>query len=141
MSGVAFRVHGVPAPQGSKRAFVVGTRAVVTDVNPAPLKTWREDVKYAAVDAMNGHAPFEGPLELLVTFVLVKPKSVKRAWPFVRPDLDKLVRAVGDALTSAGVYTDDAQLVQITARKVYGVTTGAEIIVRMMSDDDVAVAA
>lgn len=141
MSGVAFRVHGVPAPQGSKRAFVVGSRAVITDANPAPLKTWREDVKAAAVDAMNGRTPFEGPLELLVTFVLVKPKSVRRVWPSVRPDLDKLTRAVGDALTSAAVYIDDAQVVQLTAVKRYGVQPGAEVIVRMVADDDVAVAA
>jgi Holliday junction resolvase RusA-like endonuclease len=100
------------------------------------LKTWREDVKAAAVDAMNGRIPFEGPVELLVTFVLVKPKSVKRVWPFVRPDLDKLLRSTGDALTSAGVYGDDSQLVKITAQKLYGIHPGAEVLVRVVSDED-----
>ena len=139
--GVAFRVHGTPAPQGSKRGFVINGRAIITDANPAPLKTWRDDVKHAALDAMNGAAPLAGPLELLVTFVLVKPKSVKRTWPHVRPDLDKLLRSAGDALTSAGVYGDDSQLVKITAQKVYGIQPGAEVIVRVVPDDVEAVAA
>jgi Holliday junction resolvase RusA-like endonuclease len=134
-AGVAFRVHGTPAPQGSKRGFVIGGRAIITDANPAPLKTWRDDVKHAALDAMNGAQPLAGPLELLVTFVLVKPKSVKRGWPHVRPDLDKLLRSAGDALTSAGVYGDDSQIVRITAQKVYGLRPGAEIIVRVVADD------
>lgn len=140
-SGVAFRVHGTPAPQGSKKGFVVKGRAIITDANPAPLRTWRDDVKHAALDAMNGHPPMEGPLELLVTFVLVKPASVKRLWPHVRPDLDKLLRSTGDALTSAAVYGDDSQLVKITAQKVYGIHAGAEIIVRLVSDDAEKVAA
>lgn len=139
--GVAFRVHGTPAPQGSKRAFITNGRAIVTDVNPAQLKTWREDVKHAALDAMNGRLPLVGPLELLVTFVLAKPKSVKRVWPHVRPDLDKLLRSAGDALTSAGVYGDDSQLVKITAQKVYGIYPGAEVIVRVVEDDAEQVAA
>ncbi len=139
--GVAFRVHGTPAPQGSKRAFITNGRAIVTDVNPTTLRTWRDDVKHAALDAMNGHPPMSGPLELLVTFVLVKPVSVKRVWPHVRPDLDKLLRSTGDALTSAAVYGDDSQLVKITAQKMYGIQPGAEVIVRVVVDDAEAVAA
>jgi Holliday junction resolvase RusA-like endonuclease len=139
--GVAFRVHGTPAPQGSKRAFITNGRAIVTDVNPVQLKTWREDVKHAALDAMNGRLPFDGAVELLVTFVLVKPKSVKRSWPHVRPDADKLLRSVCDAMTAAGVYGDDSQIVKITAQKVYGIHPGAEVIVRVVPDDVEAVAA
>ena len=37
-------------------------------------------------------------------------------WRTVKPDLDKLCRAVFDALTDAGVITDDARIVQ-AARK------------------------
>jgi Holliday junction resolvase RusA-like endonuclease len=131
-SGVAFRVHGTPAPQGSKRAFVVKGRAVVTDVNPATLRTWREDVKHAALEAMGGHPPMTGPVEVVVTFTLQKPRSVKRDLPSVRPDLDKLVRSTFDALTSAGVYADDSQVVTLSALKVYGIHPSAEVIVRMV---------
>lgn len=139
--GIAFAVKGTPAPQGSKRGFVVNGRAVITDANPAPLKTWRDDVKAAAVDAMNGAVPFSGPVELVVTFVLQRPKSVKRDLPYVRPDLDKLARSTCDALTAAGVYRDDAQIVDMRVRKVYGIVAGAQIIVRMVEGDAEAVAA
>lgn len=135
LQGVAFRVHGTPAPQGSKRGFVVNGRAVIADANPAGLKTWRDEVKSAALDAMNGALPFLGPVELLVTFTLVKPKSVKRNLPYVRPDLDKLVRATCDALTTAGVYKDDSQVVTIVTSKVYGILPGAAITVRELTDE------
>ena len=126
MEGVAFVVRGTPAPQGSKR-HVGGGRMVESSAKVAP---WRADVRAAAEDAMNGHLPFDGPLEMVVTFTLPKPKTVKRDYPHVRPDLDKLIRSTKDALTSAGVYGDDGQVVELTARKVYGIIPGASIIVR-----------
>jgi Holliday junction resolvase RusA-like endonuclease len=135
-SGVAFRVHGTPAPQGSKRAFITNGRAIVTDVNPTALRTWREDVKHAALDAMNGRQPFDGPVEVKVTFYLPKPKSVKRELPHVRPDIDKTTRSLLDALTSAGVFGDDAQVTDLHARKRYAEIPGAEVIVRLVVEDD-----
>ena len=38
------------------------------------------------------------------------------------PDLDKLLRSTGDALTTSGLIADDARIVAITAEKVE--TTG-----------------
>jgi Holliday junction resolvase RusA-like endonuclease len=40
-------------------------------------------------------------------------------WPAVRPDSDKLLRAVLDGLTEAGVWRDDGQVVQGTFIKRY----------------------
>jgi Holliday junction resolvase RusA-like endonuclease len=51
---------------------------------------------------------------------------------FVRPDLDKLIRAIGDALMDAGVLRDDSQLAGIDAEKEYaepGTAPGAQIVV------------
>lgn len=127
MEGIAFTVRGIPAPQGSKR-HVGGGRMVESSKKVQP---WRQDVRAAAEDAMNGHLPFDGPLEILVTFTLPKPKTVKRLLPNVRPDIDKLSRSTLDALGSAGVYNDDAQVVHLTAAKVYGIIPGASIIVRI----------
>lgn len=39
--------------------------------------------------------------------------------PSVRPDLDKLCRAVLDALTDAGIWHDDSQVCSLSAIKVY----------------------
>jgi crossover junction endodeoxyribonuclease RusA len=47
---------------------------------------------------------------------LVKPSAPKH--PAKVPDIDKLTRAVLDALTSI-VWVDDSQVVRLTASKVY----------------------
>jgi len=127
MEGIAFTVRGIPAPQGSKRH--VGGGVLVESSNK--VAPWRQDVRRAAEDAMNGHLPFDGPLEVVVTFTLAKPRTVKREMPHVRPDVDKLLRSTLDALGSAGVYGDDSQVVHSDALKVYGIIPGASIIVRV----------
>ncbi len=63
-------------------------------------------------------------MELL--FVFNRPKTVKRDEPYVRPDLDKLIRAVLDGLTGVA-YEDDQQVVRLTAQKAYGETEGVHI--------------
>lgn len=130
--GVAFTVHGTPAPQGSKRAFVVGNRARVVE-DSKKSAPWRDSVAAAAVDAMAGAAPIEGPVEVTVTFLFVRPASVTehaRPLPSVRPDIDKLIRAVLDGLTAGGVYTDDSRVTDLHTRKRYGTVARAEITVR-----------
>jgi Holliday junction resolvase RusA-like endonuclease len=55
---------------------------------------------------------------VLVEFL--KPKSTKAGLlPTVRPDADKLLRAILDALTGVG-YADDSQVVQAAIMKAYG---------------------
>ena len=71
--------------------------------------------------------PIDGAVQLELTFVLAKPKTVKRIYPFVRPDLDKLCRAVLDALTGIA-YKDDQQVVTLNANKIYGKRAGVFIL-------------
>ena len=54
------------------------------------------------------------PVSVKLEFVMRRPKSApKRTTPPAtkKPDLDKLTRAVFDAITSAGVWDDDSQVV------------------------------
>ena len=133
---VAFRVYGIPAPQGSKRAYVRGGRAMLVESSAETLRPWRDSVTHAAVEAMGGALPLGGqkaPLELRVTFYMPAPTSVKRARPSVAPDLSKLVRAVEDALTAGGVWDDDSRVVDLEAHEFYADAEhppGAEITVR-----------
>lgn len=138
MSAVVFRADGKPEPQGSKNAFVVKGRAVIVDKNPKPLKAWRRVVSDAAIDAMvaaGDSDPLIGPVQVSLVFFIERPKSVKRAHPSVRPDIDKLARAVLDGLTTAGVYSDDSQVVELTASKVYGTPGGVAVQVSPLSDE------
>lgn len=72
---------------------------------------------------------------IYITFHLEKPKTVKRLWPTVKPDLDKLVRAILDAGTGV-LWIDDAQVRFIEARKVYAVSVpGVYVNVHPMNND------
>jgi|HubBroStandDraft_5_1064220.scaffolds.fasta_scaffold344929_2 Holliday junction resolvase RusA-like endonuclease len=115
---LVFMVEGKPEPQGSMR--VVG-KFVKAD-NPA-MKPWRYWVGYKALEAraaVGVHEIMFGrhvPVRLNVTFYFTQPKKHRDA-PAVKPDIDKLCRAVMDALTGV-IWNDDGQVVELTARKAY----------------------
>lgn len=125
MSALRIVVRGLPAPQGSKRFLGTrGGRGILVE-SSAKVKPWREDVRHAAIAAMQAAGiaePADAPLRLRVTFTLPKPASAPKrrtTWPMRTPDLSKLVRSTEDALTSAGVWADDARVVECTAAKRY----------------------
>jgi crossover junction endodeoxyribonuclease RusA len=96
--------------------------------NADKLRPWRDTVAWNVRDAMACAAlpgPLAGPLEVRATFVLPRPPSApKSRWaPEKKPDLDKLLRALLDACTTAGAWIDDAQVVTVTASKVYATET------------------
>jgi Holliday junction resolvase RusA-like endonuclease len=114
-------VPGIPAPQGSKRFLgVKGGRGVMVESASEKVRSWRADVREAFAGVLSD--PLVGPVRVEVEFRLPRPASVpprRRPWPTVKPDVDKLVRSTLDALKSAGVYGDDAQVVRLVAAKVY----------------------
>ena len=110
-------VYGTPGPQGSKRFVGMGKktgRAIMLE-SSKKVGPWREAVKYAALKARAGAAPFDGPLVARMVFTLAKPQAAQKTrqtWPCRTPDLSKLARSTEDALTDAGVWVDDARLVE-----------------------------
>jgi Holliday junction resolvase RusA-like endonuclease len=128
----AVRVYGLPTPQGSmtcKAKHV--TRSNLQPGNEADLKPWR-----ALVEKAGRALPVSGlvgPVGVEVTLTVARPKTVTRDWPCqkanrrgVGGDIDKLARAVLDALESSGVIGNDAQVVELIARKCYPTTPGAQ---------------
>ena len=134
-------VDGEPAPQGSKS---VGRYGGVYEKS-RKVKPWRDAIKAAAL--AQGQLALTGPLRVDIVFMLPRPAMHYRTGrnahllrdtaplrPATRPDLDKLIRSTLDGLTGAGVYSDDGQVVSLTARKEYadastGQKPGAEIII------------
>lgn len=117
---ISFFVNGVPIPQGSMRAFSVGGKARMKSDNKR-TNPWRADVGAVAARVMDGAPPLTGPVRVRVVFALPRPASVpkdRRGMPSVEPDLDKLGRAILDALTGV-VYRDDGQVVQLLTGKHY----------------------
>ena len=106
-------IPGRPAPQGSKRHLGNG---IMVESSKA-VKPWRVDVAWA----VRAHfpTPLDGAVRLELEFVMPRPKSApKRSTPpaIKRPDVDKLARAVLDAITGV-VVADDSQIVELVASK------------------------
>ena len=123
---LAFRVHGVAQQAGSKRAFIPKgwTRPVITDTN-TNLKAWQQLVAEAANHAIQALPAAERGLgreavRLTIAIALPRPVSLpkKRQAHTTRPDLDKCVRSVQDALTQVA-YHDDGQISELVALKRY----------------------
>jgi crossover junction endodeoxyribonuclease RusA len=115
-----FFVAGRPVPQGSLK-FINGH---AIHMRAQDLALWRADIARVAKSVIWERAVES--VEVHLTFTLLKPKTVKRTEPFVRPDIDKLIRAVLDGLTGVA-YDDDQQVTKITAIKKYGTVEGVLI--------------
>ena len=132
MAEVSLSVVGDPASQGS-HAIMQGR---IVQVNSKKHKAWRNAITQTALATLPADwQPIDEPCELIVNFYMPKPASATRSLPTVSPDLDKLIRAVGDSLTDSGVVVDDSRIVRISARKLYaiGIEPGATIEVRTLN--------
>lgn len=115
-------VAGKPAPQGSKRGIATKNGKVAMIESSKAVKPWREDVRQAFLDDHNrAVVRFDGPLRVRLEFVMPRPKSmpVSRPTPphLKKPDVDKLERAILDAVSSAGVWPDDCHVIDLHSTK------------------------
>lgn len=113
-------VYGRPAPQGSKKS--VGNNRFIEASKYLPA--WRKAVKEAAIAAVadSGWETLQGAVRLECVFYLERPATIKlsaRPLPIKPPDISKLLRAVEDSLTDAGVWGDDSQVITAKATKFY----------------------
>jgi crossover junction endodeoxyribonuclease RusA len=126
---ITIEVRGLPAPQGSKRHVGHG---IMVESSKA-VGPWREAVRAETQRVMQDHFQLKGPVSLVATFRLPRPKSHYRTGrnagqvretaprhPSGRPDLDKLQRALLDGLTEGGAWADDCQVVRLFSAKEYG---------------------
>lgn len=150
-------VAGRPAPQGSKRARPIYRgkgaareftgKVAQVDMSGESLKTWRDDIRAALLGDDGLPRRRFGAVAMVVRleFRLSRPQSHYRTGrnahllrdaaprhPAGKPDIDKTSRAVLDAITSAGVWADDSQVVELYATKAWaesGETAGCRITV------------
>ena len=122
-----FNIQGIPAPKGSVSAFPIIKKDAFPIYSIKQLmqhlhinishgkkaKVWEKQVKEYVQD----FTPLEGALGVNLTFYMPRPKTVKRKDHTVKPDIDKLERAVLDGLKH--VLGDDSHIVTITNTKVY----------------------
>lgn len=127
-------VDASPAPQGSKRH--VGHGILIE--SSRNVKPFREAIARQTTQMIERNAweTMTDPVRVSLTFTLPRPaghykrvtkdrvssrvlKDDAPVYPAKRPDLDKLTRAVLDALTTCGAYGDDGLVVALEAEKTY----------------------
>ena len=118
---IKFSVEGTPIQQGSMRHIGHGR---MIHSKAVELAAWRADIASAA--KLAGCKPILDPIAITMRFRVKRPKSVKRAYPTVAPDLDKYVRGVNDGLTGVA-FADDSQVIKIVASKEYSDNPGVDI--------------
>ena len=120
-------VNGTPAGQG-RISYNQHGRGYHS--NGKRLRPWRKAIREAAEREWATGEPepvapvLTGAVIVEITITVVKPKSAPKrrtSWPITRysGDVDHHARAVLDSLSQAGIWRDDAQVVELTARKVY----------------------
>lgn len=155
MTAIAFTVVGLPVAQGSTAAFSRGGKIHTTNDPKGTINRWRGDVRGAAQPAIDRWlgpgVPWTGPVSMRLRFRFPRPAShflpanARRAEPELKatapvwlersPDVDKLCRAILDAMTGL-IYVDDAQVVALNATKRYvatGERPGVDVVVEAIS--------
>ena len=121
-------VKGIPKAQPRPRMTANGHV-----FNPSTADAWKDEVKAAFL--MRRREIITEPVYLKVCFYLPMPKGMKKSEDACirhahKPDLDNLLKAVMDALTSVSIWKDDALVFKIDSEKWYSpAKTGAQIIV------------
>lgn len=134
---VSFYVSGDPRPQPRARAFArkMGGKYVARVYNAGTAENWKSAIADAARKA-NVPAFGDCPLSIELFFSFRRPKSHFKKDGHVRDsapkypmsrgggqkgDWENLGKAVCDALTVLGVWTDDAQIVRATVDKGWAI--------------------
>lgn len=117
------RIVGIPATAGS---FVPRKRKngslYLLRSGSQKHKLWRQAAEATvkqAVKLWKWETTPDDQYSVSLSFLLPKPRSVKREQPNVKPDIDKLCRSTLDALTVGKAIDDDARIIQLTASKTY----------------------
>jgi Holliday junction resolvase RusA-like endonuclease len=123
---VTFTVLGVAAAKGNMKAFPFkrgdGTMGAIVTEGTKGSKDWQIAVRNAAQQQCAGKF-FESAVRLAIVFFLPRPQSLPARVKHhtKKPDVDKLVRAVKDALRGV-LWHDDAQVIHLVASKAYATT-------------------
>ena len=134
---IEFEVPGIAKTAGSHNSY----QGRIVHANPK-TKEWMRTVGWWARKEYTEETLLTGPIWIAVHFRFMRPdyhygtgknkQILKRSAPdyhIKTPDLDKLVRAIQDALTGI-IYKDDKQIVGIVASKGYDTRPKVTIIIK-----------
>jgi crossover junction endodeoxyribonuclease RusA len=120
-----FEIEGTPAPQGSLR-HIGGGRMI--SANPRTIE-WRQTIADTIQPQLPADwQPINEATLIQIIFILPKPKTSKNKRPIVKPDIDKQIRSVLDAVSltrhmPTPLLKDDSIVTDIHAAKRYTTDT------------------
>lgn len=123
MNEIRIEIPGVPVSKKRPRFFRRGNH--VGTYNPQECE--ESKTMWHIAQAMQGRKPFEGPLEIWMTFFLPIPDSMPKFKRKVieanpahtkKPDLDNLIKHILDAANGV-LFVDDRQIHAIHCSKEY----------------------
>lgn len=117
---MTFTIDGRCPTKGSANSFIdPRSGRKIWKADNAKLRTWTKHAKRAALAARVPLIYKPDGVAMAVTVQFLKPKTAKQLVPSVKPDADKLLRAIFDAFTGI-CYADDSQIVSVALTKQYG---------------------
>ena len=137
---ISFSLAGEPNGKGRARFRRVrpkGKPEFVSTYTPEKTRNYSAALRMAAQEAMNGRAPFYGPVKVVVIACFGIPASFPkkrrqmaeegRIYPTKKPDIDNICKHF-DALNTV-VWTDDKNIVSCTVIKRYSEIPELQIVV------------
>ena len=115
-----FRVYGEPVSKGSG-FFCLNGRPIPQ--NNQKCKKWERAIRAAWLAEYGNPETLDEPVSVHLTFYLKRPQTPRWSVPAVKPDIDKLTRAVLDGLQEtkkdAGLIKDDSRVWHLEVEKEY----------------------
>lgn len=138
---LSFTVPAEPVAMPRPRVAVRGGRPHGYTPPHAAQAQW--EIRQRALAAMGGSPPMQGPLRVTVTAWLRQPASIAKrdrltALPTRRPDVDNFAKTVLDGCSP--LWLDDAQVVDLVARKRYAVDAAPRWEISVDEADNAATA-
>lgn len=125
-----FRIDWEPVAKGRPRLAVVGGNARA--YTPAKTRHAEASIRYLIRKQEPICLPRDTPLCVSIVFRCARPKSLPKRVLFhtKKPDLDNLLKTILDAGNNGLLWWDDAQIVSLSVRKEYTVSS-PEIVVQV----------
>jgi Holliday junction resolvase RusA-like endonuclease len=118
-----------PVPKGRPRFTRFGK-----PYTPPETAAFERIISMMARRQYGDRKPLGGAVIVAIEFLFARPKSVKRIFHTVKPDLDNLIKAVTDPLNKI-LWDDDSQVHEAHATKRYADDGKPLIRVRIESAD------
>ena len=110
-----------PVPKGRPRFRILKGRNYPIVYTDSATATFESAIKLLTKSQLDkGFQPFICAISVSINFEIVRPKSVDRDFPTVKPDLDNYTKAVLDALNTL-IWKDDAQICSLKVAKSYSI--------------------